>query len=359
MYKPKYTITPELLKILIELEGLRVEINHLPITPKVLASLRETSRLASTHYSTAIEGNRLTEEQVTKLITENEHFPGKERDEKEVLGYFASLEYVESLIKDKKNITENYIQEIHAIVMSAGKIKVASTPYRIEQNVIRDSLTRKIVYLPPEAKDVPKLMKDLVHWLNESDGYIPCPIRAAVAHYQFATIHPYLDGNGRTARLLATLVLHLCGYGLKGIYSLDAYYSNNLIKYYEALTIGDHHNYYFGREDADITSWLIYFCSGMLESFINVKKQAIKVQKKEHKDLSENLRKLNPKQRLLLTMFEKIDVITTKDIERVFKVKSRNARAIAQKFVKDKILEIENPAKKSRTYILADKFKKI
>jgi len=75
--------------------------------------------------------------------------------------------------------------------------------YRTAQNVIRDSSSGSIVYLPPEAPDVPELMQSLVDWINSelSDGELPAPIVAALAHYQFATIHPYLDGNGRTARL--------------------------------------------------------------------------------------------------------------------------------------------------------------
>lgn len=86
-------------------------------------------------------------------------------------------------------------------------------------DALRSQVRRRIVHLPPEAKDVPKLMKALVTWLasSEKEG-LPCPIRAGIAHYQFATVHPYYDGNGRTARLLTTLVLHLGGYDLtKGL----------------------------------------------------------------------------------------------------------------------------------------------
>ena len=81
---------------------------------------------------------------------------------------------------------------------------------------------------------------------------MPAPIVAALAHYQFATIHPYLDGNGRTARLLATLILRKAGYGFKGIYSLDEHYAKNLRAYYSALTVGSH-NYYEGRVEGDLT----------------------------------------------------------------------------------------------------------
>ena len=115
-------------------------------------------------------------------------------------------------------------------------------------------------------------MKQLVSWLESSKlKELPCPIRAGIAHYEFATIHPYYDGNGRTARLLTTLVLHLGGYDLKGLFSLEEYYARDLGGYYEALTTGPSHNYYEGRSKADITKWVEYFCKGMVDSFESVK----------------------------------------------------------------------------------------
>ena len=98
--------------------------------------------------------------------------------------------------------------------------------YEMSDEVIKDSRTGTIVYMPPESKDVPGLMRNLVFWIKENEE-LPCPIVAGIAHYQFATIHPYYDGNGRTARLLTTLILHLGGYDLKGLYSLEEYYAKN------------------------------------------------------------------------------------------------------------------------------------
>ena len=110
--------------------------------------------------------------------------------------------------------------------MAEGRRNAKPTPYRDGQNVIRDSRSRAIVYMPPEAKDVGGLMKELLEWNRlPLASTLPCPIRAGIAHYQFATIHPYYDGNGRTARLLTTLILHLGGYDLKGLYSIEEYYA--------------------------------------------------------------------------------------------------------------------------------------
>lgn len=219
-FLPNYTITPKIAVDLMRIEAAREKVLNLPLTPTVLASLRETARLYTTHYSTMIEGNRLEMEQIKQVLKHGGHFPGRQRDEHEVKGYYVALTQVEKWAALGSSVTEKIIQSLHASVMGHGKTKAGTTSYRDGQNVIRDSRSGRIVYLPPEAKDVPKLMKELVGWLNGSLG-VPCPIVAAIAHYQFATIHPYYDGNGRSARLLTTLILHLGGYDLKGLYSLE------------------------------------------------------------------------------------------------------------------------------------------
>src|ERR1700734_811399 len=126
------------------------------------------------------------------------------------------------------------------------------------------------------------------------------PLKAAIAHYQFATIHPYYDGNGRTARLLTTLILHLGGYGLKGLYSLEEYYARHLEAYYEALSIGPSHNYYRGRAGADITKWIEYFVEGMACAFENVIKRMEDANTHGEFDQSSLLRTLDPRQRRAL-----------------------------------------------------------
>jgi Fic family protein len=356
-FNPKFVITSKMATALMRIEAAKESVRYLPITPSVLATLRETARLFSTHYSTLIEGNRLTQEQVSLVIEQKEHFPGRERDESEVLGYYAALEKVELLAAEKTTIAEQHIQELHALVMSGGSTKVKASPYRDGQNVIRDGRTRAIVYMPPEARDVPKLMEDLITWITSQEAQsIPCPIRAGIAHYQYATIHPYYDGNGRTARLLTTLLLHLGSYGLKGLYSLEEYYARNLGAYYEALTIGPSHNYYEGRAEADITKWVEYFCDGVAESFENVKNRAQEAASSGAQDQAQQLRKLGPRQRKVLSLFRHSETITSQDIVRLFAISQRAARNLLSGWVTDGFLKIIDPAKKSRKYALATEF---
>ncbi len=97
VFSPTFTITPAIATGLMRIEAVKQAIQTLPITPRVLANLRETARLFSTHYSTMIEGNRLTQEQVAQVIGGEEHFPGRERDQDEVKGYYAALDEAERI----------------------------------------------------------------------------------------------------------------------------------------------------------------------------------------------------------------------------------------------------------------------
>ena len=351
-FNPVYIISPGIAKYLMRIEAAKQKVCLLPVNPRVLASLRETAKLYTTHYSTMIEGNRLDPDQVKEVLTLKGHFPGRERDEHEVKGYYAALAQLEQFAAQNHPITEKVIQTLHALVISDGRTRVTPTPYRDGQNVIRDGSTGTIVYMPPESKDVQSLMRHLVAWLKESDD-LPCPVIAAIAHYQFATIHPYYDGNGRTARLLTTLILHLGGYDLKGLYSLEEYYAKNLLAYYRAISIGPSHNYYFGRIESDITGWIDYFVGGMAFAFEKVVTQMLDSQNKGEKDHSDLMRTLDPKQRKALGLFINYDVITSSQIGELFGFQPRTNTALCKKWTEAGFLEIVDHSNKARKYKLA------
>ena len=357
-FNPTFTITPTIANALMRIEGVKQSIQTLPITPRVLANLRETARLFSTYYSTFIEGNRLTQEQVEQVIVESQHFPGRERDQDEVKGYYAALDEAERLATNNDRVSEAAVRRLHALVMGGGRTRVKSTPYRDGQNVIRDANSKRIVYMPPEAGDVPGLMQQLVTWINQKDD-LPVPLKAGLAHYQYATIHPYYDGNGRTARLLATLILHLGKYDLKGLYALEEYYARDLKAYYAALTVGPSHNYYMGRAEADITQWIGYFIDGMAASFEKVRDQALREAEKGGKDHSRLLRGLESKQRRALTLFQKSREIAARDVAALFGYRPRTASLLCQRWVEQGFLETTDPAKKSRRYKLSDAYASI
>jgi Fic family protein len=355
LFSPKFQITAALTKALMDIEASRQAVSSLPITVQVLTSLRESARLISTHYSTQIEGNRLTQQQVAEVL-HGGTFPNRERDESEVKNYFHALDFLDTLINSKtRAIKERDLQTLHGLVMDG---KPRPTPYRDGQNVIRDSGTGRIVYMPPEAKDVAELMGELMRWINNEINQtdLPMPIIAAIAHYQFATIHPYYDGNGRTARLLTNLVLHKSGYGLKGVYSLEEYYARNLAGYYQALSIGESHNYYFGRADADISPWIIYFCQGMADAFAKVRLKATQAAQQSQIDHSGLLRELTPKQRQVLSLFQQNKYITTRDIADLLQVHTRTALNFCHKWIEEGFIVAQGEGNKNRRYELAGKW---
>lgn len=351
-FKPIYRITSNIAKYLMRIEAVKEKVALLPVNPTVLASLRETAKLYTTHYSTMIEGNQLKLKEIKEVVQLKGHFPGRERDEHEVKGYYAALSQLEYYVLQDHPITEKVIQNLHALVMSDGRSRVKPTNYRDGQNVIKDSSTGIIVYMPPESKDVPKLIQNLVAWIKESEE-LPYPIIASIVHYQFATIHPYYDGNGRTSRLLTTLILHLGGYDLKGLYSLEEYYAKNLLGYYRAISIGPSHNYYFGRAESDITDWIEYFTEGMAFAFEKVVSQMIVSNEKGEKDHSALIRALNPKQRKTLELFGEFEIVTAKQIGGLFGYQSRTNAALCKKWVECQFLEIVDHSNKARTYRLA------
>lgn len=358
MFKPRFILTPAITKALMGIEACRQTIINLPLSVPMLDSLRRTARLLSTHYSTQIEGNKLTAAQVKEVLEGGGRFPGRERDETEARNYYSALEFMMEQSKKKAPLNEQILRTIHGLVMSGKK---TSTKYRNGQNVIRDGRTDGIVYLPPEAKDVPTLMKNLIAWVTKEleRNELPVPVIAGLAHYQFATIHPYYDGNGRTARLLTTLILHRGDYGLHGIYSLEEYYARHLQGYYDALAVGISHNYYEGRADADVTPFLAYFCIGMADSFANIRSQAENSQSRSEPDQTALLRELTHQERKALSLFTWMKTVASSDVAKFFKITTRAASGLCLKWVNTGFLIIVDPSKKTRRYQLAEKYESL
>ena len=356
MFKPNFRITPKITSALMQIEACRQAINDLPIDATVLQHLRETAALITTHYSTQIEGNRLTLPEVAEAI-KGARMPGRERDEREVRNHYLALGTMEQMVEKPGAVLADDIERLHGLVLN-GRDRLS--PYRTVQNVIRDASTGSIVYLPPEAHDVPELMRELVEWINAelTDGELPAPIVAALAHYQFATIHPYLDGNGRTARLLATLILRNAGYGLKGIYSLDEHYAKSLPSYYSALTVGSH-NYYEGRAGGDVTPFVTYFCAGMADAFTKVRAAAASVGKTTAVDRSALLRDLDPRQRRLLELFRNQGSATSTEMAAHLKMSPRTLVQLSREWIATGFLEYQSAARKNRSYRLGGRFQQL
>ena len=252
MFSPYFSITP---KITSDLEAIGAVLGYfkavkLPENYKKELVSKVTAE--TVHSSTAIEGNTLTQGQVDDVLR-GKTIVAEKDDIKEVVNYNRALEYVEILAKENTLVTENLIREINAIVLK--DIRSGVGRYRTTQVVVGD-------YVPPEHWQVPILMREFVDWLREPQPAHLSPILyTGIAHYQLVAIHPFEDGNGRTTRILTTLMLIQYGYEHSRFFSLESYYNRNRKAYYEALGSAD--KYRVG-EKADLTRWLEYYVEGVL-----------------------------------------------------------------------------------------------
>jgi len=352
LWIPNYTISPTIATALMAIEGAKAVVAHTPLSPAVEARLRERARLRSTHYSTYIEGNRLTLAETREAVERREvTFHGRERDVAEVRQYWQALLRVEEWAAKMLPLSEELICRLHALVEYGPRAK--PTPYRDGQNAIRDSRTGALIYLPPEARDVPTLMGSMVRWVQAAERTgLPVPLIAGLAHYQFVTIHPFYDGNGRTARLLATFLLHRGGYGLNGFFSLEEHHARDLDAYYRALAAHPHHNYYFGRAEAELTAWLEYFTSLLARVFTLAQEEALACAQNGLPPEPEALRRLDPRARAVLALFARHDEINTALVATALGLSPRMTRNLMAGWVADGWLQPATTAKKNRTFQL-------
>lgn len=349
-----FTFTPAIVRYLQTIERIRETVRLTILPPVIAEQLRFQAHVRSTHHSTRIEGNRLTLKETAEVIQQGRSFPGLERDTQEVARYYQALQQVENWVEYNQGVTETRIRKIHALLYHERRAK--PTPYRDGQNVIREA-SGEIIYLPPEADDVPRLMSAMVNWIAQSQPELPVPVIAGLVHYQFVTIHPFFDGNGRTARTLTTWLLYRGGYDLGKFYALEEFYTNDLQGYYEALVTHPHHNYYFGRHEADVTPWLAYFLKGMAVVFEQVAREVTRQAQgppvDEHVTL---LRPLDHRARRVLGLFARREVITSSEVANLLGISTRQSRDLLTAWVAQGWLAVADPSRRGRKYRLAAKY---
>jgi Fic family protein len=273
VFAPKFTYAHATVKRLGIIEGAKAVIDILPLPPDTRLRLRHDALQRSTRSSTQIEGNPLDAAAVRRAIAQGDRQGSKA--EQEIRNYWRALDRVEEFAETKGQITEAFIQELHRIVIVLGPGRRGSrSSYRPGECPVVDTITGRIEYGPPEPKDVPPLMTDLVAWLSSSAQELPAPVRAALLTHRFLSIHPFEDGNGRTGRLLATAELWRSGYRMRGFFSFDEYFNADRDRYYRSLQMGLPMNFYDGRHDPDHSPWLNYFVETMAQAASDLKERS-------------------------------------------------------------------------------------
>jgi Fic family protein len=180
------------------------------------------------------------------------------------------LEVIDEEAKKKiEKITEQLIKKLHRVIVDRILPPEDAGEYRKKQVVIRNSENGEITFRPPPAIEVPFLMREFVYWLNQTTSEQLHPVlKAGIAHHELVRIHPFIDGNGRVARVLATLILFLGGYDIRRFFSLEEYYDRDSASYYANLQ---------KATQGDLTAWLEYFTYGTAYEFEKVKEKILKL----------------------------------------------------------------------------------
>ncbi|MEK7504230.1 MAG: Fic family protein [Patescibacteria group bacterium] len=302
MYIPKYTITTAILRQIGQVEAAREVIENAPLVPAWEAKFQDDARVRAVHFGTALEGNDLTFAQAKTILEGNsDEVVARERDIQEVINYRKVLDYIEKLADRKNEIvyTREILFDLHKLVIDKLIPDAQVGEFRESQVVLKNSVTGEVGFRPPSFLEVPFLIDDFLRWLNSEYGRREHPvIRAAITHYVLVAIHPFIEGNGRTARALATLVLFSEDYDIKRLFALEEYFDKHADEYFGALMQVS--NQSTKLEDRDITPWLEVFTKALAIELSKIKDRVrelsidIKIKEKHGKQigLSERQMKL-------------------------------------------------------------------
>ena len=298
--------------------------------------------------SSRIEGTKTNMEEA--LLNEDEINPEKRDDWKEVQNYINAINYSISEL-DRLPLSNRLLKNTHKILLSGvrGKHKLPGE-FRKSQNWLGATL-KDAIYIPPHHNDLPELMADLEMFLNENYFYIPHLIKIAIAHYQFETIHPFLDGNGRLGRLMITLYL----------------VSNDILKK-PALYLSDffekHKDYYYDnlmrvRLKNDLEQWIIFFLVGVIEtskSSIQVFKDIIQLKTDIENNKIPKMGSKAEKGIQILNILFQNPIITSNKLVGELNIASSTANRLLSEFEKLKIIEEYTGFRRNRKYIFKDYF---
>lgn len=344
MFKPKFKYTHKIVNLLTRISTARELILNSPLIPKWEVTIRREAIIHSAHSSTSIEGNNLSLEQV-KELAKGRAVMASRKDKQEVLNYLKALENLDKL-SDSKKINEQNILKIHKILTKDTLENPADCgAYRNKYVVVANRFTREVIFRPPANEDVPRLVKELTEWLNSSETKeLDAVIEAGIAHYEFVRIHPFIDGNGRTARVLASLILFLRGFDIKRFFCLDDYYDSDRQAYYKALQTVD-------QKALDLTKWLEYFVEGVNVSINAVKERVVRLSSERLRKTERGQIALTERQMQIVEFINRNGKITNHDVREMFKISDRASLKEIKKLANLKVIKSEGKGR-SLYYIL-------
>jgi len=269
-FSPRFTISNEITAGFTAIERARGFLEAAKLSEDWIERMSQRALLLEAHHTTHIEGTQLTFDEAARLWA-GEQVEGASRDDvRELLNYREAFNLVAEYLGSGEPITEALIREIHKRLVNGVRGGQGQPgQYRTVQNYVANSRTREIIYTPPPPGQVPPLMRELVEWLRADTGIHPVLV-AGIAQFQLVHIHPFVDGNGRTSRLLSTLCLYRAGYDFKCLFTLSEFYDRDRGAFYAALQGVRGHG-------MDLTGWLEYFVKGLSTQMNEVKQRGERV----------------------------------------------------------------------------------
>src|SRR3989344_3158163 len=262
MFTPKYSISPEVLSAISEISETKSIVERSKVLPLNELQLKRQALIRMVHTSTSIEGNRLEEYQVDKVLS-GMSVNADDKSILEVKNYQNAVKEVERMAEKKVKIIPQIILKLHALTMNKLLDEKKLGKFRPGDIYIVDEIgegKEKLRFKGPEAEAVRGLIEELLKWLEKANKDKLHPIlKAGIFHTQFVHIHPFSDGNGRVTRLLTNLLLYLDNWDFRKVIVLEEFYNKNRQDYYNALAYGWEQDY---RDGADLTDWLEYFMAG-------------------------------------------------------------------------------------------------
>ena len=298
--------------------------------------------LLETYHTTHIEGTKLTLKQAETLLA-GKDVPNADPDDKqELLNYRKAFEFVAGYISDGGPITEGLVREIHKkLVEGVRGGSAAPGEYRKLQNYVVNGATREVTYTPPQAQDVPAKMNELVGWINGATGIHPV-IMSGIAQYQLVHIHPFLDGNGRTSRLLSTLCLYKTGYDFKRLFTISEFYDQERGDFYQAIRR-------VFENGMDMTCWIEYFVTGLSTQMQDVAKRG---ERAIRADVVTREKGLNKRQEKALRIMLENGEMGIQDYEKMCRGVTRKTLQRDMKEMMEKGLVVREGRTSSLVYVL-------
>ena len=294
--------------------------------------------------SNRIEGTRTN---IEEALNEQDNLdPEKRNDWQEVHNYVKAMN---NAIQELENLplSNRLIKNTHKILLSTGRGEHKSPgEFRISQNWIGGTTLSDAVFIPPAHEELPELLSDLELFLNNTNINIPHLIRIAIAHYQFETIHPFLDGNGRIGRLLISLYLVHSKVLQKPLLYLSDFFEKNKTLYYDNLT--------FVRTKNDMSQWIKYFLEGVSQTAENsaqTLKKIIELKTDLEKNKLLSLGKRTKTANEFLYFLFHSPVITSTALQKEMKITAKTANSLIDAFIVLNILKERTGYSRNRIFV--------